>query len=208
MARGNDNLVDSKDPARWQAALDSYPERVKQHAQTGKRRKSLVSLDEFVRTHLPVVIKARYSDASDDKGYLKKEDRGKFRPLMRYANALDPQVVEKTTREAFTQAASDMSSAMETLTSLKGVGPATASAILSFGSLDGDCPFLSDEAMQAFGLTNKAGKLDYTLSNWKSLRTLCDDKAKQLNKFTVDQDSAEWNAVLVERAIWAESVEV
>lgn len=74
MARGNDNLVDSKDPARWQAALDSYPERVKQHAQTGKRRKSLVSLDEFVRTHLPVVIKARYSDASDDKGYLKKED--------------------------------------------------------------------------------------------------------------------------------------
>lgn len=97
---------------------------------------------------------------------------------------------------------------METLTSLKGVGPATASAILSFGSLDGDCPFLSDEAMQAFGLTNKAGKLDYTLSNWKSLRTLCDDKAKQLNKFTVDQDSAEWNAVLVERAIWAESVEV
>jgi len=57
--------------------------------------------------------------------------------------------------------------------------------------------------MHAFGLVNKAGKLDYTTGNWSKLRESCQNKAEQLDDA---QNSAEptWTAVLVERAIWAE----
>jgi len=147
---------------------------------------------------------------------------------MRYANALTSDQAKSTSQEALAKASSSPSDvsqvslitldkhvsewlltykfcrqAMSTLTSLKGIGPATASAILSLTDPSGNCPFLSDEAMHAFGLVNKAGKLDYTTGNWSKLRESCQNKAEQLDDA---QNSAEptWTAVLVERAIWAE----
>lgn len=105
---------------------------------------------------------------------------------------------------------------MEKLTSLKGIGPATASAILSFAQLDGSCPFLSDEVMYAFGVVNKAGKLDYTLSSWQTIQKCCAAKAEELNEAIAAQEKAEqeeeedneqpWTPALVERAIWAATV--
>lgn len=91
---------------------------------------------------------------------------------------------------------------MATLTGLKGIGPATASAILSLIDPSGNCPFLSDEAMHAFGLVNKAGKLDYTIGVWTELKDLCQAKAQKLNDI---QEGSEpnWTAALVERALWA-----
>lgn len=93
---------------------------------------------------------------------------------------------------------------MTTLTGLKGIGPATASAILSLADPSGQCPFLSDEAMHAFGLVNNAGKLDYTISNWSKLAELCQAKADTLNRDEED-GGIHWTAALVERAIWADS---
>lgn len=94
---------------------------------------------------------------------------------------------------------------MSALITLKGIGPATASAILSLADPNGSCPFLSDEAMHAFGLENKAGKLDYTIGNWRKLLELCQAKAQTLNEAQKSEDAG-WTAALVERAIWAESV--
>lgn len=116
--------------------------------------------------------------------------------------------------------------ALETLTSMKGIGPATASAILSFGDLDGACPFLSDEAMYAFGIVNSKGTLDYTLDSWITLREACDKKAEELNASgngtagvggeagdvqpsqndENDDEGFHWTPALVERALWAASV--
>lgn len=93
---------------------------------------------------------------------------------------------------------------MTTLTSLKGIGPATASAILSLAEHSGRCPFWSDEAMHGFGLVNKAGKLDYTIGNWAKLDELCETKANALNKVSGEEDT-DWTPALVERAIWADA---
>lgn len=95
---------------------------------------------------------------------------------------------------------------MSTLIGLKGIGPATASAILSLTDPSGSCPFLSDEAMHAFDLVNKAGKLDYTIGNWSKLMELCQSKAQQLNS-SQKEDDPTWTAALVERAVWAEYVQ-
>lgn len=101
------------------------------------------------------------------------------------------------------------SQAMEELIKLKGIGPATASAILSLASAHENCPFLSDEAMRAFDIVNKAGKLDYTMATWASLTKACEEKAEELNKAGGDdetEDAVKWSPVKVERAIWADSV--
>ena len=104
--------------------------------------------------------------------------------------------------------------ALETLTSLKGIGPATASAMLSFGCSDGACPFLSDEAMRAFGIVGKADKLEYTLASWKRLREACAKKALELNgklkrearESDESADNEMWTPCRVERALWAAAV--
>jgi len=99
---------------------------------------------------------------------------------------------------------------MDVLTSLRGIGPATASAILSLSSAEGSCPFLSDEVMLAFDLKNaKTGKLDYTIANWEKVRARCAEKAEQLNKAEAKESEEDdgWTAAKVEQAIWAASDE-
>lgn len=60
--------------------------------------------------------------------------------------------------------------------------------------------------MHAFGLVNKAGKLDYTIGNWNKLKDMCQTKAIQLNDAQGDTEPT-WTAALVERAIWAVAVQ-
>lgn len=150
---------------------------------------------------------------------------------MRFANALTPEQAKDTSREALSQASTDPAAvstnltrpgtpfrgkltglisavllykAMSTLTRLKGIGPATASAILSLADPSGQCPFLSDEAMHAFDLVNKAGKLDYTIGNWNKLRELSEAKSDSLNKKS-EKEEFQWTPALVERALWADT---
>jgi len=128
---------------------------------------------------------------------------------MRFANALTAEEVKNTTRQAFIAARDNPKEAMDTLTGLKGIGPATASAILSVASAEGSCPFLSDEVMLAFNIKNpKTGKLDYTIANWEKVRAKCSAKAEQLNKQETESEEGEgWTAAKVEQAIWAASDE-
>lgn len=98
--------------------------------------------------------------------------------------------------------------AIQKLTEMKGIGPATASAVLSFGCLEGQCPFLSDEAMYAFRIVNKSkGTLDYTLASWEALKKACDAKVEELNRQQIGEDEAHvWTPVMIERALWAAAV--
>jgi len=206
------DLVSSISLDEWKAALDAYDERITTHSKTSKRRTHLVGLDHLVREKYAAVIKTRHDD--EGGAYFTKEEickivewkitRGRFRPLMKYANSLNAAEVRSLTKEAFV---SDLNEGMNKLTSLKGIGPATASAILSFGRPDEACPFLSDEVMRAVGVVNKAGKLDYTIKSWETIREKCEVKASELNKLRDDEDSdIIWTPVKVERALWAATV--
>lgn len=63
--------------------------------------------------------------------------------LLDFVSALDEETVKSASLKAF-QALPDVSKAISELTVLKGVGPATASAILAAFSPD-SAPFMSDE---------------------------------------------------------------
>jgi hypothetical protein len=91
--------------------------------------------------------------------------KGKFRPgLQKYVDALTDSVVRDTTTRAFRHAAAGrLRAAIEALCELKGVGPATASAVVSV--LHFDSPFMADEALEAF-----VGTRTYTLAEWEELR--------------------------------------
>jgi hypothetical protein len=87
-------------------------------------------------THVPLSIRAQLM-------------KGKWRPrLQQFVDSLEEGLVRSTTQAAFKQAAAGkVVPALETLSGLKGVGPATASAILS--ALRFEVPFMSDEALNA-----------------------------------------------------------
>lgn len=96
--------------------------------------------------------------------------RGKFRPRLEQLAGSNPnEIVKNITREAFSLLSDSTSieNAKESLlklNSLKGIGPATSSAILSLFS-PGSLPFMSDESLKfAAGLNDKP---KYTIKEWE-----------------------------------------
>lgn len=87
--------------------------------------------------------------------------RGKFRPLLRYARDLREADVAAATAAAFNPGA-DFEAAMTPLLALRGIGPATASAVLSVAR--DEWPFMSDEALNATD-----GGRTYTLPRLRQL---------------------------------------
>lgn len=73
-----------------------------------------------------------------------------FRPrLLDFVSALDEDLVKSASQKAF-QSLPDLSKAISELTVLKGVGPATASAVLAAYAPD-IAPFMSDEVNVGLG---------------------------------------------------------
>lgn len=135
-----------------------------------------------------------------------KLTRGKWRPrLLSYAQDASPDVVLDCSSRAFKVVDSlseDVCSpaifqdAMKPLLELKGVGPATATAILS--AYHQSIPFLSDEALVAV-----TGGREYTLSAAVRILTALQEKAASLNR---TQSSQRWTAKLIEKCLFAESL--
>ncbi|URD76390.1 hypothetical protein MUK42_08531 [Musa troglodytarum] len=119
-----------------------------------------------------------------------------FRPrLLDYVSSLDEASVESASRRAFA-ALPDLSKAVSELTVLKGVGPATASAVLAAYAPD-VAPFMSDEAM----IAAMGNAKEYTLKQYLAFAEKLQTKAKDL--------SAEGNIFTpsdVERALWSSAV--
>ncbi|KDN50804.1 hypothetical protein K437DRAFT_254974 [Tilletiaria anomala UBC 951] len=150
------------------AALANYSGALELKAASSKTSNDLVALDAWFRGDLRERIQT--------VGYLTKEDivklmkwklaRGKFRPtLMSLVSSNDSKDVEAITKEALQLGTAAPSKVMNKLCELKGVGPATASAILSTYAFE-DVPFLSDEASLAMGL----GTPKYTAKYFEQFR--------------------------------------
>ena len=88
----------------------------------------------------------------------------RWRPLQRFADAHSASTVEEVTRAAFTSYDDgSIVEAMKILVTLRGVGPATASAVLS-AYAPADVPFMQDEALVCG--THSLGFLSIAVGTW------------------------------------------
>ncbi|KAL0366312.1 UNVERIFIED_CONTAM: hypothetical protein Sradi_3521300 [Sesamum radiatum] len=151
----------SSDAALWREALGSYEAVIET---LGKP--DIISLDDFYRKELPNLLHQRDPNpyiTTDELSRLMqwKLARGKWRPrLLSFVSSLDDVVVRDASAKAFASLP-DVSKAITELKVLKGVGPATASAVLSAYAPD-VAPFMSDEAMVAVVGDSK----DYSLKRY------------------------------------------
>ncbi|KAJ3019433.1 hypothetical protein HKX48_002076 [Thoreauomyces humboldtii] len=131
-----------------------------------------------------------------------KLSRGKFRPtLMALVKRNSDATVKSVSEKAFARAGKDPVQAVKDLCELSGVGPATASAILSAHTPE--LPFMSDEALSTI---YPSGKLPYTNAAYVKLLQTLREKAEELNGDGDLKGDVEWTAGKCERAIWAWAV--
>ncbi|XP_024029929.1 uncharacterized protein LOC21390497 isoform X1 [Morus notabilis] len=183
-------------PSLWREALSAYESRIE-----SLNKSNLVSLDDYYRNHLPPLLRQRnpnpFITTSELSQLMRwKLARGKWRPrLLDFVSALDEDLVKSASRKAF-KSLPDISKAVSELTVLKGVGPATASAILAAYAPD-LAPFMSDEAMEA-ALGNSK---DYTAKQYLLFANKLQTKAKELSS-----EEATFTPSDVERALWSSVV--
>lgn len=133
----------------WKEAINSYKSRIE-----SLNKPNLISLDEFYRDELPSLLHQRnpnpFMTTSELSRLMQwKLTRGKWRPrLLDFVSSLDDSTVKSASQKAF-QSLPDVSKAISELTVLKGVGPATASAVLAAYAPE-TAPFMSDEVNTKF----------------------------------------------------------
>ncbi|CAI9266383.1 unnamed protein product [Lactuca saligna] len=178
----------------WKESLSAYESRIES---IGKP--NLVSLDQFYCKELPHLIRQRNPNPHITTPELSKLmqwklTRGKWRPrLLDFVSSLNEDTVISASQKAF-KSLPDVSKAISELTVLKGVGPATASAVLAAYAPD-IAPFMSDEAMVA-ALGNSK---EYTLKQYLVFVDKLQAKAKELS---IDVEEV-FTPSDVERALWS-----
>jgi hypothetical protein len=172
------SLWESNNLEDWRKVVGEYYDILRDH--------KVFELEKWYQQTLPSTIKAQE--------YLTKEQgikliqwkgtRGKFRPaLVKYAKDQDDAALRERSKEAYQILASvkdaecintaRIMEALCKLTLLRGVGPATASAILS--AIDPRVPFMSDEALLVC-----LGKREYTEKAYRRLIECMQDKYKEI----------------------------
>ncbi|KAI1321635.1 hypothetical protein EDD11_003115 [Mortierella claussenii] len=185
-------LFDQSDIAPWEDALAQYDEALQHHA-ARKNDDSLVTLDHWYQDTLPDLLSTRKPNK-----FIDSRELCKFRPsLAKLAASNADADVKRVSQKAFNLVDSDLRAAITQMAELKGVGPATASAILCAGAPE-EVPFMADETMDSVpGL----GAIAYTIPYYLRFATKVIEKAAQLKK----KGSSVVNSPhLVEKALWAD----
>ena len=198
-------LWKSPDIAKWEELCNSYEDsrviaqRLLKNSQIKLSHHSFIEDDKWKEDNLPKDIAAKKVITLQQLERLMvwKLRRGQFRPtLMGLIRRNSPNCVEKVTRKAIAlveESIENISDAFKVLESLHGVGPATASLILSV-ILPDQVPFMSDEAMDAsIGLPRS-----YTNSRYVKFQEALSSKAEELGNG--------WNVNLVEKILYTAAV--
>jgi hypothetical protein len=186
------DLWSSDSVSDWENALATYEETI---ARQGIA--ALPALDEWFRDELPAVISGRtppYVTLVE----LERTTRWKMaRGIWRQRNLVlvqgnDEDSVRRSSQEAF-EAIPHPTKPISLLSGLAGVGPATASAVVTAGAPD-SYPFF-DELVAAQVPT--LGAVTFTLGYYGRYAEALRERASHLG--------APWTPTTVERALWAHS---
>jgi hypothetical protein len=169
---------------------------------TKRKKLDVINLDNFYRFELPILVKSRKFEHIILDELCKimewKIIRGKFRPLLKLVSSNININVIKASTSSFKYAKNgNITLAINELSTLKGIGPATASAILS--SIYPDLfPFMADEVIESTNQTR-----DYTINTYLIIQDLVLLKSNELTKETNDKELLQiWTPEDVGKALW------
>ncbi|XP_017274053.1 uncharacterized protein zgc:112496 [Kryptolebias marmoratus] len=186
-------------PAAWRSVYEKYWDVVEANAK-GKKPGKLLELEKWYQEELPSLISSRPDKHVTQSELVKlmewKLIRGKFRPrLQQLAASNSEDVVQKCSRKAFSLLP-DVQAAIAELSSLKGIGPATASAVLAAGAPQLTA-FMSDEAVESVpGLK----PIQYTAKHYALYLDKMAARSAKLNKVDPQQN---WTPHRLEMCLWA-----
>lgn len=173
----------------WEEHLRAYSQAVKLRSESTASRSELSKLDVEVR---------KFGNAArrrDPESITRVElstivswklKRGKFRPrLQTLADSNTEKAVKDASSRAFTYVEKgDLTKALKALEELSGIGPATASAVLSI-VYPSRCAFMSDEALATVPALK--GRVDYTNKAFKLFQEDMTSKSRQLEELSPDK---------------------
>eukprot|EP00931_Biecheleriopsis_adriatica_P081278 TRINITY_DN54597_c0_g1_i1.p1 TRINITY_DN54597_c0_g1~~TRINITY_DN54597_c0_g1_i1.p1 ORF type:complete len:254 (+),score=72.87 TRINITY_DN54597_c0_g1_i1:34-762(+) len=207
-------LFKSTDSTIWTTALSSYSRALDAVAAEKKDPAKLKSLDAWFCNSKLEKDRRALDKASLSRIVEWKLSRGTFRPgLLQKAQSNSEQAVKTAYQSAkallLAANAAGSSAALEAATeairvldkSLFGVGPATATAVLS-RCFPEAVAFMSDEAMLACGLFKKKSELKYDIKTFSRFNELMQTKALSLTSC----GKRKWTGNDVAKALWAETV--
>lgn len=191
------SLWNSERCAEWHSALDDYPEVIRAQGVRG-----LEELDAWYRDDLAALVRARrpaYITRTElERVTVWKMKRGVWRErnrLLVVGNS--PASVKKISRDALA-AVPDVARPIALLSTLAGVGPATASAVLAAFS-PALYPFFDELVAEQI---TSLGSVAFTAPYYQRYATALRDRAAKLNDHC---DHQEWTAHALSQALWAAS---
>jgi hypothetical protein len=206
----------SDDAEEWRAALGRYAAAM-DALQATKKRVDIRKLDARVFTELvgSVAKSGCLSKAELEEVVTWKLNKGKMRPIFHLIHGLEDGAVRAATGRAVARlrtglpSVADAKAALDDVCTLRGVGPATGSAVLCLAS--DSVPFMADEALEAV-----LGTRAYTVPEFEALTRLTRAKAAALAAAEGSEARAPsaaawpesllhepWSARLVHLALWA-----
>ena len=188
-------LWEDEQAEAWRTARNAYWERL-----CSLNNPKLEGLDKWYFEELPALVVERKPPHLLPAELVKLVDwkltRGKFRPrLLDFAKSHSKDTVVAATSKAIAALPKNLSEALEPLVALKGVGPATASAVLS--AADPNTPFMSDEALAVVLPPARNSSETYSAVRLENFVKLMRSKAKAVGGGFSSRD--------VERALWSEA---
>ena len=191
----------SDSPDDWRAALDAYAQR-----RDALNHEKLTRLDPWFFDRLTVDVRAREPPCMTAEELVNMVDwkmsRGKVRPnLLNYAKAHSEATVKDATRDAIARLRSasrteDIPKALEPVVKLKGVGPATASAVLACA--DDSVPFMCDDLI-AVALGNLPSSVRYSESSFVELCDVARRKGRKVGLTASEVERAIFSAACLDK---------